>query len=248
MEFHFHDTDRGRPDPHSRRRSRLARDSRFRGRPAAGDRQRRAQAGDRLLTTGLRVEHRHRVADPAVQEGGGARRAREAGRRAGTAVATARDHAADQVFQTYPTLEDALAAFKTEEAHSPLEARLPSRRTCGYNRSFARAPAGGPARETRADTARISMLYYLIATLYILTCLVLLLVVLLQQGKGGDIASAFGGSSSQTAFGARSGATLLSRATAVCAATVHDRGARPGGHWDIAERRRSWGAFRPRSR
>jgi len=62
------------------------------------------------------------------------------------------------------------------------------------------------------------MLYYLIATLYILTCLVLLLVVLLQQGKGGDIASAFGGSSSQTAFGARTGATLLSRATTVCAA------------------------------
>jgi preprotein translocase subunit SecG len=62
------------------------------------------------------------------------------------------------------------------------------------------------------------MLYYLIATLYVLTCFVLLLVVLLQQGKGGDIASAFGGSSSQTAFGARSGATLLSRATAICAA------------------------------
>lgn len=62
------------------------------------------------------------------------------------------------------------------------------------------------------------MLYYLIATLYVITCLVLLLVVLLQQGKGGDIASAFGGSSSQTAFGARSGATLLSRATTVCAA------------------------------
>ena len=62
------------------------------------------------------------------------------------------------------------------------------------------------------------MLYYLIATLYILSCLVLQMVVLLQQGKGGDIASAFGGSSSQTAFGARSGATLLSRATAVCAA------------------------------
>jgi preprotein translocase subunit SecG len=62
------------------------------------------------------------------------------------------------------------------------------------------------------------MLYYLIATLYILSCLVLLMVVLLQQGKGGDIASAFGGSSSQTAFGARSGATLLSRATAVGAA------------------------------
>jgi preprotein translocase subunit SecG len=62
------------------------------------------------------------------------------------------------------------------------------------------------------------MLYYLIATLFVLTCFVLLLVVLLQQGKGGDIASAFGGSSSQTAFGARAGATLLTRVTTVCAA------------------------------
>jgi preprotein translocase subunit SecG len=61
------------------------------------------------------------------------------------------------------------------------------------------------------------MLYYLIATIYILSCLVLLLVVLLQQGKGGDIANAFGGGASQAAFGARSGATVLSRATTVLA-------------------------------
>jgi preprotein translocase subunit SecG len=40
-------------------------------------------------------------------------------------------------------------------------------------------------------------------------------VVLLQQGKGGDIAAAFGGASSQTAFGARAGATVLTRATTV---------------------------------
>ena len=44
-----------------------------------------------------------------------------------------------------------------------------------------------------------------------------MLVILLQQGKGGDIANAFGGGSSQAAFGARSGATVLSRATTVCA-------------------------------
>jgi preprotein translocase subunit SecG len=61
------------------------------------------------------------------------------------------------------------------------------------------------------------MLYYLVATLYVLTCMVLMLVILLQQGKGGDIANAFGGGSSQAAFGARSGATVLSRATTVCA-------------------------------
>ena len=60
-------------------------------------------------------------------------------------------------------------------------------------------------------------MYYLVATIYILTCLVLMLVVLLQQGKGGDIANAFGGGSSQAAFGARSGATVLLRATTVLA-------------------------------
>ena len=59
------------------------------------------------------------------------------------------------------------------------------------------------------------MLYYLTTVLYVLVCLVLMLVILLQQGKGGDIASAFGGGGSQTAFGARSGATVLSRATAI---------------------------------
>ena len=61
-------------------------------------------------------------------------------------------------------------------------------------------------------------MYYAIAVLYVLNCLVLMLVILLQQGKGGDIASAFGGGGgSQTAFGARSGATVLSRATTILA-------------------------------
>jgi preprotein translocase subunit SecG len=62
------------------------------------------------------------------------------------------------------------------------------------------------------------MLYYLIVTLYVLVCGMLILTILLQQGKGGDIANAFGGGSSQAVFGARSGATLLTRATAVLAA------------------------------
>src|SRR6185369_5617540 len=62
------------------------------------------------------------------------------------------------------------------------------------------------------------MIYYLVTALFILVCLTMMLVVYLQQGKGGDIASAFGGASSQAAFGARSGATVLSRATWICAA------------------------------
>ena len=61
------------------------------------------------------------------------------------------------------------------------------------------------------------MLYYFVLAIFVLDCLALMLVILLQQGKGGDIANAFGGGSSQAAFGARSGATVLSRATTVCA-------------------------------
>src|SRR3954464_8001348 len=61
------------------------------------------------------------------------------------------------------------------------------------------------------------VLYFVLDTFYVIVCLLLLLVILLQQGKGGDMASAFGGGSSQTAFGARGGATLLSKVTAVCA-------------------------------
>ena len=56
----------------------------------------------------------------------------------------------------------------------------------------------------------------LLVALYVLVCLVLSLVILLQRGRGGDIASAFGGSS-QAAFGACSGATLLTKATTVAA-------------------------------
>src|SRR5256714_936633 len=60
------------------------------------------------------------------------------------------------------------------------------------------------------------VLYYLLTFVYILVCTLLLLVVLLQQGKG-DMAAAFGGGSSQSAFGARAGATVLSKATAILA-------------------------------
>src|SRR3954466_5961492 len=59
--------------------------------------------------------------------------------------------------------------------------------------------------------------YYTVTVFYILVCLLLLLVILLQQGKGGDMASAFGGGASQTAFGARGGATLLTKMTTICA-------------------------------
>jgi len=63
----------------------------------------------------------------------------------------------------------------------------------------------------------MAFLYYLIITLHIVACLFLIAVVLLQQGKGQDLASAFGGGGSQTAFGPRGSATVLSRATTILA-------------------------------
>lgn len=60
--------------------------------------------------------------------------------------------------------------------------------------------------------------YYLVLTLHVLACLFLIGVVLLQQGKGQDLASAFGGGGTQTAFGPRGSANVLSRATTILAA------------------------------
>ncbi|MCU0226525.1 MAG: preprotein translocase subunit SecG [Bryobacterales bacterium] len=57
----------------------------------------------------------------------------------------------------------------------------------------------------------------LLVILHVIVCLFLIVVVLLQSGKAGDISSAFGGMGSQTAFGPRSGATLLTRATTTSA-------------------------------
>jgi preprotein translocase subunit SecG len=57
------------------------------------------------------------------------------------------------------------------------------------------------------------MLFTLLTILHVLVCLFLIVVVLLQSGKAADLAGAFGGMGSQTAFGPRGSATLLSKAT-----------------------------------
>ena len=54
---------------------------------------------------------------------------------------------------------------------------------------------------------------YLVTTVHILVCFFIIIVVLLQSGKSGDISAAFGGQGSQTAFGPRGAANALSRAT-----------------------------------
>jgi preprotein translocase subunit SecG len=53
--------------------------------------------------------------------------------------------------------------------------------------------------------------------LHVIVCVFLILVVLLQQGKGQDLASSFGGGGTQTTFGARSSTTVLHRLTTVAA-------------------------------
>src|SRR6201997_5006442 len=58
---------------------------------------------------------------------------------------------------------------------------------------------------------------WLLTTFFVMNCLVLIIVVLLQSGKAADLAGAFGGAGSQTAFGPRGAASVLSQATTWCA-------------------------------
>jgi preprotein translocase subunit SecG len=57
----------------------------------------------------------------------------------------------------------------------------------------------------------------LLTTIHVIVCVFLAIVVLLQSGKAADLAGAFGGMGSQTVFGPRGSATLLSRMTAIAA-------------------------------
>lgn len=60
-------------------------------------------------------------------------------------------------------------------------------------------------------------MYILLWIIHVIVCLFLIIVVLLQSGKAADLAGAFGGAGSQTAFGPRGSATLLSKATTISA-------------------------------
>src|SRR3982074_3602810 len=59
--------------------------------------------------------------------------------------------------------------------------------------------------------------YFVLVTLHVMVCGLLIIVVLLQSGEAADLAGAFGGAGSQTAFGPRGAATFLSKATTWCA-------------------------------
>jgi preprotein translocase subunit SecG len=59
----------------------------------------------------------------------------------------------------------------------------------------------------------MNFFFYFIIVLHVVVCLFLIGVVLLQQGRSADLAGAFGGQGSQTAFGPRAAANVLTRLT-----------------------------------
>lgn len=60
-------------------------------------------------------------------------------------------------------------------------------------------------------------MYFILVTLHVIICALLIAVIMLQSGEAADLAGAFGGAGSQTAFGPRGAATFLSKATTWCA-------------------------------
>ena len=68
-----------------------------------------------------------------------------------------------------------------------------------------------------AGRVRVFTMYILLTLIHVLVCLFLIVVVLLQSGKAADLAGAFGGMGSQTTFGPRGSATVLSKATTISA-------------------------------
>ncbi len=61
------------------------------------------------------------------------------------------------------------------------------------------------------------ILFYVLTVIHVIVCLFLMIVVLLQSGKAADLAGAFGGMGSQTVFGPRGAATVLTKATTIAA-------------------------------
>jgi preprotein translocase subunit SecG len=84
------------------------------------------------------------------------------------------------------------------------------------------------------------ILFYFVLTVHVIVCFVLIGVVLLQQGRSADLAGAFGGQGSQTAFGPRAAGNLLTRVTtwsavifmctSISLVVLYVRANGPGGH------------------
>jgi len=62
-----------------------------------------------------------------------------------------------------------------------------------------------------------SILETFLQVVHVFVCLVLMFVVLLQQGRGGGMGAAFGGGAAAQVFGGRGAGNILTRATSICA-------------------------------
>src|SRR5437763_16997176 len=80
-------------------------------------------------------------------------------------------------------------------------------------------PSAPLCREQRRKSGDC-MLHALVVFVHVMVCLFLIIVVLVQSGQSADLAAAFGGQGSQTAFGPRGAATLRTRLTTWCATIV----------------------------
>src|SRR5690606_20240887 len=79
------------------------------------------------------------------------------------------------------------------------------------------APPFAPAHRAAPTPRERTPMYMFVVALHVLLCLFLILIILLQPGKGGDVGAAFGGGSSSAVFGPRGPGNLLQRATTVVA-------------------------------
>jgi preprotein translocase subunit SecG len=102
---------------------------------------------------------------------------------------------------------------------------LRNRTIPGTRDSVRTEKARGVFREAERDPQNLAACYtigsvmvYLLTGVHVLVCFFLIIVVLLQSGKAADLAGAFGGMGSQTVFGPRGTATVLSKATTIAAA------------------------------
>jgi preprotein translocase subunit SecG len=59
----------------------------------------------------------------------------------------------------------------------------------------------------------MQILFYFVIAVHVVVCFSLIFIVLIQQGRSADLAGAFGGQGSQTAFGPRAAANVLTRVT-----------------------------------
>src|ERR1035441_147194 len=109
-----------------------------------------------------------------------------------------------------------LRRWRNWQTHQ-LEVLAPTRHRGSSPLFRTKSLASGSAGLTWKAAYKMNVLLVFVVAVHIVVCVVLIFVVLLQQGKSADLAGAFGGQGSQTAFGPRAAANVLTRLTTYAA-------------------------------